>query len=74
MYYDQGKLNDLDEARMDLLRRYLDDNDRFIKMATEAAQAPAAEALPPDQMPLDQVPPEMMGALPETALLEQPMM
>jgi hypothetical protein len=74
MYYDQGKLSDLDEARMDLLRRYLDDNDRFLKMATEAAQAPAADALPPDQMPLDQMPPEMMGALPETALLEQPMM
>jgi hypothetical protein len=72
-YYNQGKLNGLDDARMELLRRYMDDNDRFMKLAAEAAQAPPAPPTAP--MEGEALPPEMMqGPLPETALLEQPMM
>lgn len=67
MYYDQGKLNNLDDARMELLRRYMDDNDRFIKMAQPSA--------PPDALsgaPQEMVQPPVQ-ALPETQVLEQPM-
>lgn len=67
MYYDQGKLNGLDDARMELLRRYMDDNDRFIKMAQQGAP-PAAPSQPPQEMVQQPV-----QALPETVMLEQPM-
>lgn len=71
MYYSMGKLSDYGDVKMDLLRRYMNDNDRFIKLA-EQAQAPAAPAapevpmvpeaaaLPPELAAMSQMPPEAL--------------
>lgn len=67
MYYDQGKLQDFDEVKLELLRRYMDANDRFLKLAQEQQQAQAMA-----QAPQPELAPEM--AMPETPMLEQPMM
>jgi hypothetical protein len=49
-YYDQGKLADYDEELLELLRKYMDANDRFVKMAEQAALADqqAAAPMPPE--------------------------
>lgn len=65
MYYNMGKLADYEEVKMDLLRRYMDANDRFVKLAQQAQQA---QQMPP-QAPM--VPEAPAGVSPEQALLEQ---
>lgn len=50
-YYSEAKLNGQDEEKLELLRRYMDANDRFIKLAEQAAQPPPAPMPAPEQMP-----------------------
>jgi hypothetical protein len=62
-YYSEAKLNGQDEEMLELLRRYMDANDRFMKLAQEASQPPPAPMpeMPPE-MPMDpsQLPPMPM--------------
>jgi hypothetical protein len=55
-YYSEAKLGNYDEEQLELLRRYMDANDRFMKLAQEASQPPPA---PMPAMPMEQIPPEM---------------
>lgn len=72
MYYNMGKLADYEETKLDLLRRYMDANDRFIKLAQQAQQqvqqTQQTQQMPPEAVMTAQAP---TGVTPEQALLEQ---
>lgn len=65
-YYSMAKLQDYEESQLDLLRRYMDDNDKFIKIAQEKQQA--EQAAQQKQLSPEAMPPEV------GAELEQPLM
>lgn len=69
-YHAQARLKGYDEDKINLLQRYLNDNDTFVKKAQDAAKKEAAAQAA--QAPIEAMPGAPMGALPEAPMAEVP--